>query len=616
MALKLPFVLYGFHLFKDYRKWIIAILIFTGALAIFLVNARAAILSVGLLFAGYLLLSSLNYLKNRAKQHLRQLAIVSGIFFFSLAISQWMLRTGLEEVEGSNGRTSYGTVLSRMSAIEFNNQSSNNRFRLWKDALDYTRKHWLLGAGTGNWKLESIRYTSLEDNDLYVPYHAHNDFLETAAETGIPGMIFYIALYIVCGWKLLLLIRKSSDDAVRYLSLALFFSLMAYGVDAFFNFPSERPVMQLLFWMILAFTLVLSSRENGITLLSKKSFHLFPIILLLLSFSLVHYSYGYYSSMKLQAKMLSEYDTEPVYPTDEIEEGWKKAGAFPNISAQYTLPLASMVARYHIRDGNYETALQLIEEATNNNPYIYFNEFLKGFIYLKKGRYDSAFVYTSSSFHNRPRCKPYFKNHMTTALMVRDSLELEKTFHRYLQFRNEPYAWELYLGALYEWRGASGQDLLQQMIRARKEFPDDEGLKKLENLMKGRSSLQPLNEDSAKTQKAIQLRQSAEDNFARQRYALAARQFTEAFGLNAADLSLLENSGLCLYASGEYSKALQSFESVMVKGGLAGGKSEFYKALSLIALQRKSEACTWLAKALERGYDPAQVSSYQQKHCK
>ena len=52
----------------------------------------------------------------------------------------------------------------------------------------------ILGIGVGNWEIESVKYDRKEMDDYIVPYHAHNDYLEILAESGIPALIFYFGV--------------------------------------------------------------------------------------------------------------------------------------------------------------------------------------------------------------------------------------------------------------------------------------------------------------------------------------------------------------------------------------------------------------------------------------
>ncbi|HPQ39310.1 MAG TPA: tetratricopeptide repeat protein [bacterium] len=78
-----------------------------------------------------------------------------------------------------------------------------NRFRLlvWSSTLKMVRDHPLAGVGPGNFghaypQYRDIRERRLSGDDVYVRA-AHNDFLQTAAETGIAGGLIMIGFFAV-----------------------------------------------------------------------------------------------------------------------------------------------------------------------------------------------------------------------------------------------------------------------------------------------------------------------------------------------------------------------------------------------------------------------------------
>lgn len=70
--------------------------------------------------------------------------------------------------------------------------SIHNRFPAWAEGLAAVREKPLFGVG-----LDRFRLRAGVDYDLA---HAHNQFLHTAAETGIPGLAAYLAVLLAAGW--------------------------------------------------------------------------------------------------------------------------------------------------------------------------------------------------------------------------------------------------------------------------------------------------------------------------------------------------------------------------------------------------------------------------------
>ena len=71
-------------------------------------------------------------------------------------------------------------------------KSIHSRFPVWAAGIEAVREEPLFGLG-----LDQFRLREGIDYDLA---HAHNQFLHTAAETGMPGLAAYLAILIAAGW--------------------------------------------------------------------------------------------------------------------------------------------------------------------------------------------------------------------------------------------------------------------------------------------------------------------------------------------------------------------------------------------------------------------------------
>ncbi len=124
-----------------------------------------------------------------------------------------------------NNAGRYGNVVGNLSSIALTNDASSYRFKLWEHAADYILKKPIMGCGYGNWKLASIPYEKEYINDLNVPAHAHNDFLEHAAELGLPGGLLYLSLYVCLFVFTLQTLRSAASEELKLISL---FSFLHY----------------------------------------------------------------------------------------------------------------------------------------------------------------------------------------------------------------------------------------------------------------------------------------------------------------------------------------------------------------------------------------------------
>lgn len=225
---KIPFLLYFLNKKNLLFKSLTLVAIFFSFFILFFLKTRSTYVSILLLFIFYfahLLIHNRHLFVHR---------------FFSL-VSIISLSFILFSNISSSIITNEKSFASSLKSIELSNESSSNRFSLWSHTIDYISKK-PLGAGLGNWKLESIPYWKQIGGSYTVPYHAHNDFLEMTAEMGILGGLVYLFLFIFPLWVSF----KYSFLNYKEDYILIFLGLGVYFVDAFFNFPMERSYMQLL----------------------------------------------------------------------------------------------------------------------------------------------------------------------------------------------------------------------------------------------------------------------------------------------------------------------------------------------------------------------------------
>ena len=149
-------------------------------------------------------------------------------------------------------------IVSKIQSISPTADTSTNyRIILWENAIDYITNHPIIGCGIGNWKVESLPYWRDQLTGYVIPYHAHNDFLELSAETGLFGGLSYIFIFIFIFYGILKSFKKNKLHSIFLMSL-----LATYSLDAFVNFPIERALSQLNFALLLIFTLFILSKNE------------------------------------------------------------------------------------------------------------------------------------------------------------------------------------------------------------------------------------------------------------------------------------------------------------------------------------------------------------------
>ncbi|MEO6612853.1 MAG: O-antigen ligase family protein [Chitinophagaceae bacterium] len=607
LVLKLPFTIYCICYSKTWSRIIHVLVLASGTLAIFILNARSAYLGViAELMVFLVLFSAINYKKETAKQIFSRLAMVVLPVILSFFLSLVIIKNAISLQEQ---KTPYGTVIERLGSISLTAEGSNARLSLWSSALDYIRYHPLKGAGYGNWKLASIPYEKTFVDDLLVSYHAHNDFLEITAETGIPGGLLFLSIFIcVAVYSLKALFSKNSgrDPVLPLFSLM---GMVAYGVDAFFNFPMERPIMQFFFALLLALSLngylaTKKTAESG-RVFWKRIVAPGALILLLPA---MYISFLTYKSLIAQTKVNRDMMSDkPVTTWPEISDAFP---SLPNIN-MYCFPIGHIKAFYLMQDKKYDEALVQINQSAGANPYLTLTEYLKAKIFLATNKMDSAFIYASRAFFNKPRARSNYEILNDVSSRLNDTATLTTAFKEYTHYRNEPWAWNRYLDIMMPLL-KNRQPLLVLADSAVKLFPADTILQQKRNTL-------------ANTDQSSLITKSQEDEFRnyfatgleafnKKIYSVAIENFTRAAAANPGDYVAVENTGVCYFSMGNYSKAISFFDKVLKRNISTDGKSEFLKGVCLLNLAKKQEGCYYLKIATGKHYSGA--VEYMQSNCK
>ncbi len=240
LAGKSPIILY--YIFKSNKtinKVLGGLLVFMIASCLSILLSRGAFIAfalVNLLFIIYSLLKKLdNYF------------ISSSVIVLSILLSYFtfsnLIKNGPENL-----------INERIVSIQIDreDQSINERLRFYKAAFESIKENPILGIGIGNWKIESMKYDSKFATGYRVPFHAHNDFLQVAAESGLFASIFFI-LFLLYPFYLFIKYKIYRTADIEYFCVLLM--MMVYILDTLINFPIARPISHL-FLIFVSITLI------------------------------------------------------------------------------------------------------------------------------------------------------------------------------------------------------------------------------------------------------------------------------------------------------------------------------------------------------------------------
>jgi len=133
------------------------------------------------------------------------------------------------------------------------------RYLFWRNTLIMIKDHPLTGVGIGNFRIvyplysRSFAWDTVTSNRKQVR-KAHNDYLQLAAECGIPALVLFI---IILGRQFYLLrIPEAGEDGEGRIAdewrLPLGASLLAYAVVMCFSFPLQLAYSRMFFFFLIA----------------------------------------------------------------------------------------------------------------------------------------------------------------------------------------------------------------------------------------------------------------------------------------------------------------------------------------------------------------------------
>ena len=593
LIIKFPFCLYFILNTKILGKIFGVITLFVGAFSIFILSTRSTFLSL----LAIILIFAITTLYFRKKANLKNSVISIAYILVPVIFAFFFSNLALSNI---NEASSSGAVTDRIQSIQLNNQASSGRLHLWEGAIDYFLKHPFIGDGYGNWKLASIPYEKEFTNDLFVPYHSHNDFLEAAADLGIVGGLAYLGLFVMAFVFTLRVWFNEKYKDYRLFTTISFMAVTCYFIDAFLNFPTERTSMQTMLTVSVALLFAPAYLIKTDTNKKIKPFKfitpLYIFIGVLLIGGSIFINNQVYESLKVQKYVMGEIDADPKMALDEVKSAFPM---FPNLSTS-TLPIKALVARYYFRDKMYDESMRLLNESENVNPALHYNDFIRTAIYAAKQNYDSTAYYAYRAFYNWPRATSYYKNALFAAAKKKDTVEINKVYNVYKKYRDGGEAVNQYLMAMYEVKGGADKNMLNILDSAYVHFPKDTvPLLNAKNLLSrgvlgGQGSGQAVFTNQYSTEGG--------KLFAKGKYTQAANMYIKASNAEPNNYTHYENAAICYYTNKNFEKSIPYFDKAASFSNNNTGKSEFFKAMSLVSMGKNAEACGPLQAAKKKNY--------------
>ena len=605
LFVKIPAALYLIFFSGGWKKIMGYIACLFAVLSILLLSTRAFYLGLGLLVIALFIYALMRQLVLGKKGYLLTIVRWAGLFIAAVVI----YTVAQQFLFPKNTDTIWNTgIVSRLSSISAQESSTNARLGAWGRSIKLIGEHPLLGVGTGNWKIVVMKYENQDIPDFTYMIKNHNDFLEITAETGLPGGLIYISLFILV---LIPFIRASlkpdtEDNPIRLLFIPAF-GILAYSVDAFFNFPADRPEVQSLFAIYIALLAAYSNMQlktdQDSSLRSRSMFrkyHLNKLVAVLVSVLLLFSCWILIINVRsLHYQLLAYSDiSAKVYtkPASFFIEGFP---SIPTVSC-FGEPIAVIQAKYLMHENRYREAINLLKN-DSVSPWDSRREYQIAKSYYKLGKMDSVIWWGKKAY----RLKPYHQDMIISLsdCMFREGQRKEATqilFDFLEEIKTDPVVWNLAANQLQ----ADGhkEEAIVVLDSALKYLPGNTSIIKLRN------SIAPPPRTNA-----------SENAFNKIMGTVNAKQYPEAIGLlndfivkHPGDTRGYTQRAFCFYIAGKFAESIndinQAFELGVVDANLLN-----LRGISYHQLGNLDAACRDFKEAMEKG-SPNGKDNYQ-KFC-
>ncbi len=420
---KIPFAIWLLLFENNWLKRLGWLTLAAAVLATFFMATRAFYLGLFVLSLAFLAFVLYNYFNKKEKN----LLITAASYVVAIAIA-YLLFSFIQQnlYPKSDDRFSQG-VAAQVTSISEYDKSTGLRLNAWRWSFELIKEKPILGVGSGNWKIAILKHENQVNAGFIYLYKAHNDFIENTVEAGIIGGLFFLSIFLFGLWNLIRQYRiKFDPDSLLFQAIFLSTVGMAfYAVDAFFNFPADRPEILILFILFVSTGIAAATYQKAqnqveenidAVLMDKmiakdnprilKSHRISTSISLFVILIMTGISYALYlnfQSIKLQRIVYQE-----IMAGSLKEPSTKFVSKFPFIPeiSIWGESIPAICARYLLEEKKFKETIIFLKDDMSN-PYDARKEFFMAMAYSGMGNLDSTLYYSEKAHLLKPN---YFRN--------------------------------------------------------------------------------------------------------------------------------------------------------------------------------------------------------------
>ena len=225
------------------RKFTISAVFVLFVVALIFSYSRAAWLSVAAAVFVYFII----LLKIKFKWiALFTVVIVSGFFLFQNEI--------FDKLEKNSRESSTNFEDHLKSITNISSDASNlERINRWQSAIRMFRDHPVMGIGPGTYQFLYAPYQLSKEKTIISTNagdrgNAHSEYIGPLTESGVPGMLSFLAIVICVLYTAMRVYRRSADLKVKTFSLVLMLGLVTYYVHGTLNNFLDSDKASVPFW--------------------------------------------------------------------------------------------------------------------------------------------------------------------------------------------------------------------------------------------------------------------------------------------------------------------------------------------------------------------------------
>lgn len=445
---KIPFALWLMVFEKKWLKGFGWLALTFGITATFFMATRAfylGLLIISIVFIGY---NTVTYFRKKDKIALWMTGAYLAaliIAYASFSFTQTNLYPQAKKTRHTQG------VAEQLATLKDPESASSLRLDAWRWSWELIKEKPLLGVGSGNWKVEILKHENQKNAGFIYLYKTHNDFIENTAETGIVGGLLFLGLFLMIIWKFLhhYYQRKEDPEKLHQLLFLAASGVTFYAVDAFFNFPADRPEITALFALFVSTGIAASYHDNKQIantetepkkdIFSSVGVSVFTsVIAIAVLASSTWILYLNFQSSKNQRIVYQEIMAGKLKePSGKINAGFPW---MPNVSV-WGESIETLKARYLINEEKNKEAIEVLRPDFSS-PWDARREFFMAMAFNSLKEYDSALHYSLIALKLKPN---YFRNMHLAASILEQKGENEKVAKLYNDFlaknKKESQAW-------------------------------------------------------------------------------------------------------------------------------------------------------------------------------